>query len=156
MGRELNVVKLAPLTVARGAARQAVQRVQRAVDLMQSLRSAVKSVAFVSEPVRMEMQPQVLNPAAVRLLPPSPLMGMQEVAVAGGLQMRHEDNTLTLSLKLDTYLLAPRVVSRGQMISAASVRFNSELRVVLRETIDAVPVPPPTPAPRRLPRPRKG
>lgn len=149
--KDLHVVKVAPLTLARGAAVQAVQNVRWAIGVVQTMRSAVKSVALISEPVQMETRRQVLNPAAVRVLP----VGMQEVAVAGGLQMKSVDNTLTLSLKLDTYLLAPRLFTGGQMVAEASARFNSELRVVLRETIDATPIPPPPPKPRRLPRPRK-
>lgn len=147
---ELKTVRVAPLTLARSAVAVAVAHVRNAVDVVQAMRSAVKSVDFHSQPVEFDYTPKPINAAAVRIVP----AGRQDIGILGGLQMLTDNNTVTLALKFDAYLIDRRVpVPSGSLMAEASCRVNSQMRVVLRDTIDALPMPPPRAKPKRLLRP---
>ncbi|MBK6638330.1 MAG: hypothetical protein IPG34_12085 [Rhodocyclaceae bacterium] len=145
---ELNTVRVAPLSMARSAVARAVDRVRQAVDVVQAVRSAVKSVDVHSEPVEVDYTRKVISSSAVRIVP----AGNLDIGILGGLQLHNDDNTVTLALKFDAYLIDRSAAApRGNLFAEASCRMNSQVRVVLRETIDALPVPPPKAKPRRLP-----
>lgn len=131
---ELNTIAVAPLAMARGAATTLVRRVQRAVEVVQAVRSSVKSVSLVAEPVRIDMQPQALNQAAVVCVP----VGLNEVALKGGMQVHSVDNKMTLSMNFDAYLVDRHALRMtGKLWSQASCRFNTQLQVTLHETIES-------------------
>lgn len=150
---DLKTIDVAPLAFARSAAASAIRRVRDVVGVVQSVRSAVKSVDFQADPVHVEYTPKAINASAVRIVS----VGMQDVGILGGLQMSNDHHTVTFALKFDAYLLDRHLPApAGSLVAAASCRVNSRVRVVLRETIDALPVPPAKPAPRRLSRPGDG
>jgi hypothetical protein len=133
----LQTIRLSPLTLARGAATELAGRVRQAVNVVQAVRSSVKSVAVSAQPMQMEVKQQAISEAAVVKLP----MGLNEVAVLGGLQVSNIDNTVTVRMNVDTFLI-DRFAARmpGTLVSNATCRFSTELRVELRETIDGAAV----------------
>jgi hypothetical protein len=132
-GIELQTIRLSPLTLARGAATELVGRVRQAVNVVQAVRSSVKSVAVSAAPMQLTLKQQAISEAAVVKVP----MGLSDVAVLGGLQVSNINNTVTVRMNVDTFFI-DRLAQRmpGTLMSNATCRFSTELRVVLRETID--------------------
>lgn len=135
---ELNTIGVAPLALARGAATTLVRRVRRAVEVVQAVRSSVKSVAVTAEPVRVDVGRQVLNESAVVTLP----IGLNDVALLGGVQVLNSNNMLTLTMNIDAYLI-DRLVRHppGQLVAQATARFNTQVQVKLHDTIESAVVP---------------
>jgi len=146
-GLKLNTIPVSPLALAKGYASSFAARVRETVELAQLVASTIKSVDVVSDQVHVNLAPENLDGRSMVRLP----VGQQTVGLRGDVNVERSGQEYLLTLKLDAFVL-DRIAGQknGALVSQAAFRFNTQVKVVMRDTIEVEVVRDPKPPRKRL------
>lgn len=145
--RALNTVSVGPLTMARAVVSALVQHTRTTIRTAQQISSMVQSVELLDDRVAMSSTPEILPAGPIVCVP----LGQENVALQSDFSVEKSDRAVLITLKLNAYLLDRAASTHlGPLVSRMAGHFNTQVRINLRETIDAEVVVPPVPLSRRL------
>ena len=144
----LNTVTVGPLTMARAVASTLFTCTRATIQTARQIAAMVQSVEVLDDTVHVSAAPEVVPPSGGPLV--CVPVGNENVALRTDMSVDRTERSVTLTFKLDAYLLDPQSVTRfGPLVSRLTGRINTQVRINLRDTLEAERVAPPT-APRKL------
>lgn len=149
----LNTVTVGPLTMARVVATTLFTRTRATIRAARQIAATVQSIEVLDDRMEVSSVPEVVPPVGPLLCVP---VGKENVALRSDMSVDRTERAVTLTLKLDAYVLDPQSFGGfGPLISRMTGRIHSQVRINLRDTIEAELITPPTAPRKRLPRPVK-
>jgi hypothetical protein len=143
----LNTVSVGPLTMARAVASTLFTRTRATLNTARQIAAMVQSIEVLDDHVGVSAVPEIVPPTGPLLCVP---MGKENVALRTDMSIDRNERSVVLTLKLDAYVLDPQSFRGfGPLISRLTGRIHSQVRINLRETLEAEPITPRT-APRKL------
>ena len=107
----------------------------------------VQSVELLDDRVDVSATPEVLRAGPTVCVP----LGKENVALQGNVSVEKDARSVVITVKINAYLLDRAATTHfGPLVSRMSGRFNTQVRINLRDTIDAEATAAPTPINRRL------
>jgi hypothetical protein len=151
--RALNTVTVGPLTMARVVATTLFTRTRATIKAARQIAAMVQSIDVLDDKMEVSAVPEVVVPTGPLICVP---VGNENVALRSDMSVDRTERSVVLTFKLDAYLLDHQSVTRfGPLVSRMTGRIHSQVRINLRDTLEAEVIAPPT-APRKLlPRPTR-
>lgn len=144
---ELNTVTVGPLTMARAMLSTLVSQTRTTIRMARRISSMVQSVEVLDDRMEVSATPEVLRGGPIVCVP----VGKENVALQGGMSVEQTDTSVLITLKMNAYLLDRSASTQfGPLVSRMAGHFNTQVRINLRDTIDAETSEAPLPPRRRL------
>lgn len=146
----LNTVTVGPLTMARAVVSTLVTRTRNTIGMARQLAAMVQSVDVLDDRMEISAMPEMLVPTGPLLWVP---VGKDDVALRSDISVDRTERSVVFTLKLHAYVLDRQsTAGLGPLVSRLSGHMNTQVRINLRDTIEAEL---PAPTRKRLTRPKK-
>lgn len=133
-GAGLNTLNVGPLTMAKAMLTKLVSRTRGTIQVARQISAMVESVEKLDDRFEVSAAPQVLNGEPLVCLS----VGRDQVAMQSVVSVEHVDRSVLISLKLNAYLLDRTSNIRfGPLVSSMAGHFNTQVRINLRDTVEA-------------------
>lgn len=133
--------------MARAMVSTLVTQTRTTIQIARRISSMVQSVELLDDRVEVSATPEVLRGGPIVCVP----VGKENVALQGGVSVEQTPRSVLITLKLNAYLLDRSASTHfGPLVSRMTGHFNTQVRINLRDTIDAETPEVPHPPHRRL------
>lgn len=133
--------------MARAMLSTLVTQTRTTIQMARRISSMVQSVEVLEDRVEVSATPEVLRGGPIVCV----AVGKDNVALQGGVSVEQTPRSVLITLKLNAYLLDRSASTHfGPLVSRMAGHFNSQVRINLRDTIDAETLEAPHPPRRRI------